>query len=410
MAYGKASRRSFLLSTAAMAALPSVARAQALAQAALDPSHPGRVERALALSGGGARGAYHAGIIEYLRLSRGIVDGQPLSPYGIIVGTSIGALNGYLAATGQYTALRELWYTIAQENAVQLKPQFAKVTNPQSGIGTRIAKAMGIVIGLASDDTGVLDGEHLRAWMVQHFDLSKPILTHFAWSVTNLTTQSPEFFYMLHTDLTDQQRENARMAIKVTVGPHAVLRECPRELVIDALRASAAIPVAFDPVVLPAPTGSGTNQYVDGGVTANTPIGVARAAALNVDVVLLDPPLENAVYTNAVEVGLGMWSASQRRILESDLRSAYVETFGKRAIERVRAQAGDLARQNNIDTTQIQAFTNALFDSNLFTMRPKEQLPVGVGGFDDRENLWKTYKLGFEDAHNGFIPYEFGNV
>ena len=148
------------------------------------PGRPDRVSRALALSGGGARGAYQAGIIDYLRLSRQIPEGAPLQPYGLIAGTSIGALNGYFVAA-----------------------------------------------------------------------------------------------------LSAELRERAVTAIRLTVGPTAVLREATPDLLIDALRASTAIPVAFDPVELPAHKGGGNDLYVDGGVTANTPVGAARVAATRIDVV-----------------------------------------------------------------------------------------------------------------------------
>src|ERR1700722_19684056 len=61
---------------------------------------------ALVLSGGGARGAYQAGLACALAERSGVQDGQPLAPYGLICGTSIGALNAWFIATGQYSALR----------------------------------------------------------------------------------------------------------------------------------------------------------------------------------------------------------------------------------------------------------------------------------------------------------------
>ena len=103
-----------------------------------------------------------------------------------------------------------------------------------------------------------------------------------------------------------------------------MLREATPDILIDALRASTAIPVAFDPVELPTADGSSRDLDVDGGVTANTPVGVARAAARNVDVVLMDPPFEREDYKNAFEVGYGVFGAMQRRILESDLRAGYL--------------------------------------------------------------------------------------
>ncbi len=349
----------------------------------------------MVLSGGGARGIYQAGIIDYLRLSAQIPDGSALAPYGLVAGTSIGALNGYFVATGQYSLLRSLWYSIANQDVIRLKRRYAKITNSDSGIGTRFVAAMRLVLSVASNDLGVIDGNHLRAWLARYVDPSRPVVMPFVWTVTNLTNQSPEFFYLVNAKLTSAQREAAVTAIRLTVGPNAALREATPDILIDALRASAAIPVAFDPIALPAPSGDGTNLYVDGGVTANSPVGVARAAARRIDVVLLDPPLQSTHYNSALEVGFGVFGAMQRRILEADLRAAYLETFGKRAIGRA-------------TTPQMRLFAATLFDSDIYQIQPVEELPVGVVGFDDRENLYKTFKAGFAAASRGFVPYAYG--
>jgi predicted acylesterase/phospholipase RssA len=384
-------RRAFLASAAALAAAPAAAKAAV----ATDPDHPNRLTQALALSGGGARGAYQAGIIDYLRLAAQIPDGRPLAPYGLIAGTSIGALNGYFVATGQFGLLRQLWYTIADQQVIQLKAKYAKVTDSDSGVGTRFAAAMRAVLSLTSNDTGVIDGAHLRAWLARFIDPTRPVVTPFIWTVTNLTNQSPEFFYLVPTTLTAQLREAAVTAIRITVGPNAVLREATPDLLIDALQASTAIPVAFDPIELPAPKGGGTDLYVDGGVTANTPVAAARAAATRVDVVLLDPPLQATHYHNALEVGIGTFGAMQRRILEADMRAAYLETFGKRAMG-----------ERNSDQQSLLA--SVLYESDIYQMQPQDELPVGVVGFDDRDNIYKTFKIGFEDAARGFSAYRYG--
>ncbi len=331
MPSARSTRRAFLASAAALAAAPGAVSASPLS---LEPPLQ-RVRRALVLSGGGARGAYQAGIIDYLRLSRQIPEGAPLRPYGIVAGTSIGALNGYFVATGQYGLLRTLWYSIAEQNVIRLKPRFAKVTDDDSGVGTRFAAAMRLVLGLSHDQTGVIDGDHLRDWLSRYMDPSRPVVMPFVWTVTNLTDQSPEFFFLVDTKITQDERERAVAAIRLTVGPHAVLREATPDLLIDALRASAAIPVAFDPVKLPAPSGNGTNDYVDGGVTANTPIGVARAAATRIDVVLLDPPFQSTHYHNALDVGI--------RRLRCDA-AAYTRSRSSRSVFGNVRQAFDRSR------------------------------------------------------------------
>uniref|UniRef100_E6PDM3 PNPLA domain-containing protein n=1 Tax=mine drainage metagenome TaxID=410659 RepID=E6PDM3_9ZZZZ len=64
--------------------------------AALPDEEDARAPAALVLSGGGARGAYEAGVIEALRRRAGIGDGEPLPPYRAVFGSSIGAINGSL--------------------------------------------------------------------------------------------------------------------------------------------------------------------------------------------------------------------------------------------------------------------------------------------------------------------------
>ena len=363
------SRRGFLTTAAALTLASGTTEAMAD-----QPAPASRLERALCLSGGGARGAYEAGVIDYLRSSKQLSDGSALSPYGIVTGTSIGAINGYFVATAQYSLLRDLWYQIADQNVFVLKRRYAKAANPDSGIGTRFAAALRMVVSLAKNDTGVIDGSRLRSWLSEYIDPNKTPVMPFVWPVTNLTTQSPEFFFIVGSALSQATRERAAAAVRATVGPSAVLREATPDILLDALIASTAIPVAFDPIALPSPNGKSTNLYVDGGVTANTPIGVARAAAANVDVIMVDPPFHSATYANAFEIGLGVFGAMQRRILESDLRAAYLESN----------------RQ-----------------SNFYVLHPNEDLEVSVIGFDDGVKLYASYKAGYADAAHGFQPYVF---
>jgi predicted acylesterase/phospholipase RssA len=402
MAGSRLNRRDFLAGTGMAAAtvpLPILVPPQ---------NRSARARRALVLSGGGARGAYQAGLIDYLRLSRGIVDGQALAPYGFIAGTSIGALNGYFVATAQYSRLRSLWYSIADQSVIRLKAKYAKIPDIDSGVGTRVTAAMRLALGLATHETGVIDGEHLRMWLSTYVDPSRPVVLPFVWTVTNLTKQRPEFFFLVPTQLSAQQRTAAVAAIRVTVGPNAVLREATADVLVDALRASTAIPVAFDPVMLPGPDDGATYAYVDGGVIANTPVGVARAAANRIDVVLLDPPQQDMEVNDALDVGIAVFGAMQRRILEADLRAAYLETYGKRTIDQVRARAQGFALASRTDTTPIDRLTAALYDTDIYQLQPASALPVAVVGFDDRENIYKTFKMGFADAAKGFSAYEYG--
>ena len=108
----------------------------------------------------------------------------------MVAGTSIGALNSYLVATAQWGKLRDLWSTIASQNVIRLKPEFAKLTNPASGIGTRIVKAISLALGFFSNVQGVLDGDYLQTWLQQYFDLTRPIVTPLIWAVALLAAVS----------------------------------------------------------------------------------------------------------------------------------------------------------------------------------------------------------------------------
>ena len=415
MMHDPLSRARFLagLAAAQAAVVPLSARAQSQVS---PPDVAGGIEilqqrrltrSALVLSGGGARGAYQAGMIQGLPNARGIKDGEILAPYGLVCGTSIGALNAYFVATGQYNTLREMWWNVGNEEIVRLKPEFQKITNPDAGIGNRIIQAIRLGTGVTSNVEGVLDSAPIRAWLAKNIDPALPVLTPVVWTVTNLTSQRPEFFYRVPSQLTSLQRAVVVEAIQSTVGPQTAVREATPELLIDALHASTAIPAAFDPVVLPAP-GGGTAQYVDGGVTANTPIGVARAFASRVDVVLMDPPAQPETYHDMVGIGLGVFGTMEARILIADVRAAAFETFGKRALDSLPASVlNGISLGPDTDRAAFRTFLNSMYATDFFIKRPANILPVKVIGFNDFHDLLDTWNIGLHDAQTAFLAFKY---
>jgi predicted acylesterase/phospholipase RssA len=415
MSESRPSRARFLAAAAALQAalLPLGAGAQVrpekdeTAVLAAELHRLRQTRRALVLSGGGARGAYQAGLVQTLTARAGILDGQPLAPYGLICGTSIGALNAYMVATGRYSQLRDMWLTVGTADVVRLKRRYRYIADSNSGIGNRIAQAIGLALGIKSNVKGVLDSSSVRSWLAAHIDPAAPVLTPVVWTVTNLSEQRPEFFYRVPNQLDAAERDLAVEAIRDTVGPDTAVREATPDLLIDSLQASASIPLAFDPVELPSPTGTGTAQYVDGGVTANTPIGVARAFAANVDVVLMDPKFEPEIYKNAMEIGIGVFGTMQQRILESDVRAAFFETFGKRALDGLSPkEIAAIAHGSPEKAAQLQTFVNALYASSFFVKRPDTTLPVEVVGFNDVPGLAATYDRGVTAGATPFDPFE----
>jgi predicted acylesterase/phospholipase RssA len=85
-------------------------------------------KKALVLSGGGGRGAYHIGVIEALIEQGWIEDGKGPD---IIAGTSIGAINAAALASGMTIAqLKRHWLAMHTEDVHCLSNDLPVVTRP----------------------------------------------------------------------------------------------------------------------------------------------------------------------------------------------------------------------------------------------------------------------------------------
>jgi predicted acylesterase/phospholipase RssA len=368
--------------------LNAFATAPLSAATALEPSDStARRGSALVLGGGGARGAYQAGIIEGMRLRAGAADGQRIPGIDVVCGTSIGSINAWFVATGQYSALRDLWKQVASERVFVLKRQFAATGKPGAFIVNRIVAALSLAQGLTKNGIGV------TRWLDKYIAPQTPVLVPLVFTVTNLDRERTELFYRLPFVASEASKTAALARIRSTVGPNTAARFATNDLLRKALRASAAIPVLFDPVELPSPDGD-TDRYIDGGIADNNPIDVARALALAVYTVFVDPLQPDRVpYNNALEVGVGAFGIAQKRVLDASLRAAFLETRGKRLFA------------NAALTPQQRAFENRILDTDLFTIRPLRELPVGFAEFDRQEKIQSAYDAGLRDIAGGWRPY-----
>ena len=102
----------------------------------------------------------------------------------------------------------------------------------------------------------------------------------------------PNTFYMRPGGTGQELPERLTRALQLSLeGRIPSCEKRPPISSIEAIFASAALPVVFDPVSLP--VGDGTNNsYCDGGVASNSPVGVAHSIASAADVILLDPQFE----------------------------------------------------------------------------------------------------------------------
>ena len=191
--------------------------------------------RALVLSGGGGRGAFQAGALEYLES----IGWKP----DIIVGTSIGSMNAAVYAVGGIEQLQKMWETIRTKDMHRFL--------------------------------------RLKPW--------KSLFDRVPWKRT-LEKYAPEDrlaqikmpIYMVATDITtghltvytngEKPDRNKRLYVRVPALKH------------EHLLASSSIPYVY------APTGIKDNQHWDGAVMYNSPLRPAiDAEAEEILMVLLSP-------------------------------------------------------------------------------------------------------------------------
>jgi len=392
-------RRGFLRAVSTLALAPALTPSRA--DAAPEPRESKSVSHALIVAGGGARGAYEAGVIAGLVRRGGIAEGQTLAPYGLVCGTSIGAVNAWFVATGQYAALAHAWQTLAAANIIQLKSKYTTLDHPHAFIAVRIRAALRLASDLTEHDTGIARNDVALDWFKQHIDPTVPVLMPLVWAVTNLTTQSPEYFYRMPPSFAGGVPSDIRRALALTLGPSAVVREASDAMLQEALFASAAIPIVFDPVRLTMDDGT-ADLYADGGIASNASIRFANNIARAIDVVFVDPPSRNQHYANAIDILIGSYETMQRQILETEMRDVYFESLGKRAVLRL---GPALVHRLERDSPPLDTLVRDVPSSDLAYMRPRQVLPTGLGAFDQQDKIDASVALGDADSASGFTPY-----
>jgi len=209
----------------------------------------------LVLSGGGARGAYEAGIAYYL-----FVDGpselRDAAHFSVLSGTSIGALSVSAIASALHQPsvgvrqFTELWRSLSLEQILHLK------------IGD-IMSLPGWLMGRSKREA-VFPGEPVKAildeaidWNQIHVNLANGLVDAISISATQVPTGKSVVFY---------ETSDGRPR-KFSRDPH--VRPVHARLKVEHALASAAIPFVFPPVPLDG------IPYVDGGLRQNTPLSPA---------------------------------------------------------------------------------------------------------------------------------------
>lgn len=227
--------------------------------------------RALVLSGGGAKGAYQAGALNYIL-------GEKKRRYDLYAGVSVGAINSlalaqYKTGSEEQAALLldALWHNIRTDKVYKGRP-----------------------LGWASVvfEPSIYITSPLRELLAKNFDPEK---------------------------LAKSDKKLRMVAVDLITAEKRVWTEKSANLIEGAM-ASSAFPLAFEPISSPA-----GSYCTDGGVRDATPLGEAiRAGATEVDVILCEadklPPWKKEA--KALAIGPRVLSILAAEVFEDDIKIA----------------------------------------------------------------------------------------
>ena len=277
---------------------------------------------ALVLQGGGALGAYQAGVY------------QALHEHGLtpdwVVGTSIGAINAALIAgnarDNRLARLRTFWEEIGHRDLLDMR----KVPDP--------ARQFNIMLTTADSVAKGVPGFYATRWINPFF---------IGWPVPPESAS----FYDTHaledtlTRLVDLECLNGHSGIRITVS--AIKVTCGRlenfdtahqTVGIQHVMASGALPPGFPPVRIDG------ELYWDGGLYSNTPLETVLADEPHVDTICFmvdlwsaegpEPHTLEQVHTRQKEV---LFASRSRRHIDAYLRGHRL----RRMIRMLRAKVPD---------------------------------------------------------------------
>ncbi len=211
--------------------------------------------RGLVLSGGGARGAYNAGVLSYLYGDFSLRLGRtPHLP--IVSGASVGAVNGaFLASVADDPCagihrLTRLWRDLTFSRVLRFgMPQLARL--PRMLLGERPALGLVDAQPLAALIAGEISWRKLRA------NIRSGELHALTVTATHVATGTPTVFLQSALPYEDVARLGRHINMQShVITPHHVL-------------ASASIPLIFPPVQVQ------RRYYCDGALRFHTPLAPA---------------------------------------------------------------------------------------------------------------------------------------
>ncbi|MEK6607896.1 MAG: patatin-like phospholipase family protein [Myxococcota bacterium] len=217
----------------------------------------------LVLSGGGARGAYEVGVLQYLYGDLARVLGRP-PRFDVVCGTSVGAINACflatVAAAPDLAPLAAIWEGLDFDRMLKFGPRQMAVLPGKVFGGRALGSPEKAPIRLG----GLFYTKHLEDLVQERLDwsgigrsLASGSLSALAVSATDLANGRTTVFI---------QTTDAEMP---TWSAQAHVDACRATIGADHALASAALPMLFPAVRIDG------RYYCDGGLRQNTPLGPA---------------------------------------------------------------------------------------------------------------------------------------
>jgi NTE family protein len=338
-------------------------------------AEPQRPLRALILGGGGARGAYEAGVVAAL---------SERETFDIVCGTSIGAVNGLFVAQNMTHRLSEIWRTISTRGVTQLKPELAAIVLLwqaahgllRSPIQRKAAHAFSMVRALPQLTSagglpgllGLFESGNVRSVIAELADF-EALRRTFIVGATNLSNGRGEAFAHFPAERAEAAAPFFASEPAETLTP---------ENYVDAICASAALPPVYEPVPIRCADGV-VRTFADGGFTNNAPIRQAiDAGATDVTAIFVAPTGmrgNERTVGSMMEVASIMLDANSERMLELELKLARRINDG--------VAAGTAPGKRHVSFRIIG---------------PDGPLHLPTLGFDDQDEVNRLFEQGYADG------------
>jgi predicted acylesterase/phospholipase RssA len=334
--------------------------------------------KALVLSGGGAHGAYEAGVAHAL---------MQREDFDVICGVSIGAINAALLSTGEPGALEYFWREAFPAAAPRLFPHVPRLRQALEEV-TALGR------GNALQDVVRIARAAMFFPFVRNLGkIHKTTLGAIAADLGSLLDFSNRRYALL-VGATNVTRGSSAVfqanGISFAIPPHrrervrcTECREMDEDNFVMMLLASSAMPGLFSPIELT--FGDETSLYADGCIVHNSPLGLAiDNGATDITVVFVDPePVAEFGGTegNIAHMAYNIATLWQQQMIDYELRLA------RAANEIIRL--GGLINRRPISIRHV---------------RPHEPLEIDMIAFDDAPGLARLFELGTKDGAETPLP------